>query len=78
METKPISHKVAMENAKQCLITIAKDKQNPKYKAVVRLIEKYLIEHTDDCDHNIIDDLIDIDPDRSQMVKYCNICYKTF
>ena len=67
-----------MENAKQCLTTIVKDKQNTDYKNIIQLIEKYLIEHADDCDHNIIEDLIDIDPDRSKMVKYCNICYKTF
>lgn len=72
------SHNVAMENAKRCLTTIVKDKQNADYKNIIQLIEKYLIQHSDDCDHNIIEDLIDIDPDRSKMVKYCNLCYKTF
>ena len=78
METNNFSPKDAMENAKQVLNNIAKDKQNADYKNIVELVEKYLIEHSDNCDHNIIEDLIDIDPDRSKMVKYCNLCYKTF
>lgn len=75
---KNLSCTNAMENAKRFLNNISKDRQNSDYKNIVGLIEKYLIEHSNDCDHNIIEDLIDIDPDRSQMVKYCTICYKTF
>ena len=32
----------------------------------------------DDCDHDIVRDLIDIDPDNSVMVEYCTKCEKTF
>jgi hypothetical protein len=64
-----------METIKQALNAVSKDKQNSDYKNIIQLIEKYLIKQ---CDHNIIDDLIDIDPDRSMMIKYCTICYKTF
>lgn len=78
METNNFSPKDAMETAKQVLNSIPNDKQNSDYKNIIQLIEKYLIQHSDDCHHNIIEDLIDIDPDRSKMVKYCNICYKTF
>lgn len=78
METNNFYPKDAMENAKRVLNKITKDKQNADYKNIIQLIEKYLIKHSDDCHHNIIEDLIDIDPDRSKMVKYCNLCYKTF
>lgn len=31
------------------------------------------------CDHHIIDDYVDLDPDRGgNNVKYCEYCYKTF
>lgn len=75
METNINSANVAMETAKQILNTLPNDKQNPDYKNIIQLVEKYLIDH---CNHNIIDDLIDIDPDRSKMIKYCTLCYKTF
>jgi len=75
METNITSANVAMETAKQVLNNISNDKQNPDYKNIIQLIEKYLIDH---CNHNIIEDLIDIDPDRSKMIKYCTLCYKTF
>ena len=64
-----------LESAKHILNTLPKDKQNSDYKNIIQLIEKYLIYH---CNHNIIEDLIDIDPDRSKMIKYCTLCYKTF
>jgi hypothetical protein len=78
METNITSANIAMETAKQVLNNVSNDKQNSDYKNIIQLIEKYLLKHSNDCDHNIIDDLIDIDPDRSQMIKYCTICYKTF
>lgn len=67
-----------METVRQILQSVSKDKQNPDYKNIIQLIEKYLLEHSGECNHNIIDDLIDIDPDRSKMIKYCTLCYKTF
>jgi signal recognition particle GTPase len=78
METNITSANVAMETAKQVLNNVSNDKRNSDYKNIIQLIEKYLIDHSEDCDHNIIKDLIDIDPDRSKMIKYCTICYKTF
>lgn len=29
------------------------------------------------CEHQFVFDLVDIDPDRSAYVKYCELCYKT-
>ena len=33
---------------------------------------------TNVCDHNIITDSIDIDPDKSMTIKYCEYCKQTF
>ena len=30
------------------------------------------------CEHDIVTDLIDLDPDRSMTIKYCTKCEKTF
>lgn len=32
----------------------------------------------DECKHEIVTDLIDIDPDRSMTIEYCTKCEKTF
>jgi len=37
-------------------------------------VKKYLHKN---CKHNIVHDLIDIDPDRSQEISYCTICEST-
>lgn len=34
--------------------------------------------HHDTCAHKIIEDYIDIDPDRSRQVFYCEKCFATF
>jgi len=35
-------------------------------------------EETKECKHNIVSDLIDIDPDRSITIYYCKYCFDTF
>ena len=30
------------------------------------------------CSHHIVEDYIDIDPDRSKQIFYCEVCKKTF
>ena len=34
--------------------------------------------YEDECEHDIVTDLIDIDPDRSMTINYCTKCEKTF
>ena len=41
------------------------------YKSIESYIEK-------NCIHNIITDYIDIDPEHSKNITYCEICMKTF
>jgi hypothetical protein len=36
------------------------------------------MESIKECEHNIISDLIDIDPDRSITIYYCEHCFETF
>jgi hypothetical protein len=37
-----------------------------------------IFEDSSECKHNIVDDYIDITPDRSMKIKYCDICLVTF
>ena len=64
-----------MEKAITKLKTLPLQMRNEDYKTIVELIDNYIQKH---CNHIIVTDLIDIDPDRSKMVKYCECCYKTF
>jgi hypothetical protein len=41
---------------------------------IIEMIEKYI---DDNCIHSIITDLIDIDPETSKSVDYCEYCHKT-
>jgi hypothetical protein len=45
------------------------------YKAVLNNCCDYLKKH---CCHNLVNDLIDIDPDRSEFIRYCDICNVRF
>ena len=51
------------------------DKKNDEYKEILHYVEKYIKTH---CKHEIIQDLIDIDPDRSKTIFYCKHCETTF
>jgi hypothetical protein len=66
---------IAVEQAKRHFTQILKKDRSVEFTVIADLVDKYLI---DNCNHNIIEDLIDIDPDRSKVIKYCNLCYKTF
>ena len=37
-----------------------------------------ILEDSSECKHNIVDDYIDITPDKSMKIKYCDICFLTF
>jgi len=45
------------------------------YKIVLNNCRDYLKKN---CCHNIVNDLIDIDLDRSEFIRYCNICNVRF
>lgn len=50
--------------------------QNPneEFSNICKLMENYI---TNNCNHNIVEDSIDITPDKSQTIFYCNKCMKT-
>jgi hypothetical protein len=49
--------------------------RNQEYKTISNRVNEYLEQK---CVHNIIIDSIDITPDSSQTIYYCEKCYKTF
>lgn len=45
------------------------------HQAIMNFINEYLLKY---CNHNKIHDLIDITPDKSMYIIYCDKCYCTF
>ena len=64
-----------MIRAKEILDNDFKYNINDEYSEIVEKIENYVIKH---CQHKIVRDLIDIDPDRSKTIFYCENCFQTF
>ena len=56
------------------LQTMPVTRQTLEYFDILKQVTKYLHKH---CNHNVVDDLIDIDPDRSKTISYCTICGNT-
>jgi flagellar motor switch protein FliG len=42
---------------------------------ILKRVDQYLKKN---CNHRIVNDLIDIDPDRSKSIQYCEHCLVTF
>jgi hypothetical protein len=51
--------------------------QNPneEYNNICKLMKEYIIHN---CNHNIVEDSIDITPDTSRTIFYCSKCMKSF
>jgi hypothetical protein len=49
--------------------------RNSEYKDIVRGVSEYL---ENKCAHKVVMDWIDITPDSSQTIYYCEKCYKSF
>ena len=64
-----------MASAKLALSSILRKDQDPEYSRILKLVDEYLLRN---CDHEIVKDLIDLDPDRSKTITYCSKCYTTF
>ena len=63
-----------MLSVQKKLLCMPITKQNPEYFDIVKQVNKYLVKY---CCHDIVHDLIDIDPDRSKVIEYCTICGNT-
>lgn len=64
-----------ISSAKSALSSIRPEDRDPEYSRILKLMEEYLSKN---CDHEIVKDLIDLDPDRSKTITYCSKCYTTF
>jgi len=64
-----------LNNALTLLNQIDSSSQNSEYKQIIFLINQYLRKY---CAHNIIEDDIDITPELSKRIYYCEYCMQTF
>ena len=63
-----------MLSVKRLIETMPDIRQTPDYLDILNRVKTYLHKH---CKHNVVHDLIDIDPDRSMEISYCTICEST-
>tara|TARA_B110000285_G_scaffold216924_1_gene264701 strand:+ start:2867 stop:3097 length:231 start_codon:yes stop_codon:yes gene_type:complete len=68
---EPSDHVIYMTEAKYQLHHIPKTDRPIEYQNILTIIEEYLRTH---CNHQVIEDDIDIDPEKSMKIKYCNHC----
>lgn len=54
---------------------IPENLQSVEFKNIVNIINNFLLNH---CEHDIVNDSIDIDPDKSESISYCIKCNITF
>lgn len=64
-----------MIQTKNLFSTLPDELKNNEFRTIEFLISKYIKNH---CKHNIVDDYIDLEPEKSQQIKYCDICYTEF
>ena len=72
--TKQTYEVEVMLSVKHLIETMPDIRQTPEYLDILNRVKKYLHKH---CNHNVVHDLIDIDPDRSIEISYCTICEST-
>ena len=74
MSELPIDISVIVQ-AKGLLESIPDDNQNEEYKHIVMKIKNYI---TNRCPHHNVYDYIDINPECTKRIEYCEYCYTTF
>ena len=65
---------IAMVKCKSSLQEIPVEMQNQEYKEILTKVTNYI----NNCPHHIVYDHIDISPDNSKTICYCEYCYQTF
>lgn len=68
-------HVIFMSSALCSLNSLPEKNQSLEYKAIIESIKKYLNEN---CEHCIIEDDVDVGPESSKKIFYCETCYLTF
>lgn len=69
MCTETVNNMIEIKN-----ILVSSEK-NDEINIILKKVDEFLLKH---CQHEIVDDLIDIDPDRSKSIRYCEKCLITF
>ena len=68
-----------MENIRVIVAALSRLKQycqnDSELQAICDLMDKYI---ENNCQHHIVYDTIDISPDASQTIRYCEYCEKNF
>lgn len=64
-----------MRIALESLERVSLENQSNEYKKIINDIKCYLNEN---CSHSFLKDVIDITPDKSKEVMYCEHCYTTY
>ena len=64
-----------MMQTKSLFSTLPDELKNNDFKTIEFLISKFIKKN---CKHHIVDDYIDLDPETSHPIKYCDICFTEF
>lgn len=64
-----------MSRVNELLQAIPPEQQNEDNKKIREDVKKYLLNH---CNHQIIQDYVDVDVEHSMVVYYCEHCKQTF
>jgi|1048.fasta_scaffold169540_1 hypothetical protein len=64
-----------MKSVRNQMMSIPAAERNADYESIYKSIQEYLRKY---CQHRIVDDLIDLDPDRSMTIYYCEYCETLF
>jgi hypothetical protein len=64
-----------MIRVKNICQSIPDNLQSKEYQEILNKINDFLLKH---CQHEIVNDSIDIDPDKSMDICYCSKCESTF
>jgi hypothetical protein len=74
-----IKENINKENIRKMIIAResleSSKKMDTEYKKIYDLIQEYINIY---CSHEIIEDYIDIFPEKSQKIKYCQKCFTNF
>ena len=66
---------IFMTKALEWLDRLKNESRSKEYIIIMNLIKNYV---KSNCKHHIIKDLVDIDPDHSKEIEYCEYCNTTF
>jgi len=66
---------IAVSSAKKCLSLIPESRQTIEYSDLINRLNIFLLKY---CSHEIVEDYIDLTPDKGKTIKYCLHCMNTF